>query len=143
MRLHAAARDSSDMLRTDTSLANPPAGYRSLSGPSARSVPGVSLGVSLGPFGPRALECPKSVLRVSPQCPGHLFDTPGTLSRQRVWTLQSPGREGSRDTRETLRAHFRSRATPVAGRGVRNTSCRTKAPKLAVFFLCQSFPQNV
>ena len=29
---------------------------------------------------PRAPECPKSVPRVSPECPGHLFDTPGTLS---------------------------------------------------------------
>ena len=35
----------------------------------ARSVPGVSLGVSLGPFGPRAPECPKSVPRVSRECP--------------------------------------------------------------------------
>ena len=35
---------------------------------------GVSDGVSGG--GPR---CPKSVPRVSPECPGHLFDTLGTL----------------------------------------------------------------
>ena len=34
----------------------------------AQSVPGVSFGVSLGPFGPRAPECPRSVPGVSPEC---------------------------------------------------------------------------
>ena len=34
----------------------------------ARSIPGVSLGVFLGPFVPRAPGCPKSVPRVSPEC---------------------------------------------------------------------------
>ena len=41
-------------------FATPPTCYRSLSGPSARSVPGVSLGVSLGP---------RSVQKVSRECP--------------------------------------------------------------------------
>ena len=55
---------------------------------------------SLGPFGPEVSrecprkrgcprECPKGlrsgVPRVSPECPGHLFDTPGTLSGT-FWT---------------------------------------------------------
>ena len=67
----------------------PPACYRSRSGPSGRSVPGVSLEVSLGPFGPRALECPKcprSVKKVSRTLWGH--------SRDIFWTLRSPGPEG-------------------------------------------------
>ena len=46
----------------------------------ARRVPGVSLRVSLGLFGPRAPECPKSVPRVSPECQKGVPDTPGTLS---------------------------------------------------------------
>ena len=40
----------------------------------------VSDGVSLGPFGPRAPECLKSVPRVSPECQKGVPDTPETLS---------------------------------------------------------------
>ena len=69
----------------------------------ARSVPRVSDGVSLGPFGPRTPECPKSVPRVSPECPGHLFDTPGTLSGLYFWTLRSPGPEGPSNGRKCLK----------------------------------------
>ena len=77
-----------------TKVATPTACYRSLSGP--RSVPGVSLGVSLGPFGPRAPESPESVPRVSRECQkgvralrGHSRDTLGDT----FW-IRSPGPEG-------------------------------------------------
>ena len=46
---------------------------------------GVSDGVSPG--------CPKSVPRVSPECPGHLFHTPGTLSGHFLDTPE-PGPRG-------------------------------------------------
>ena len=55
----------------------------------ARSVPGVSLKMSLGPFGPRAPECPESVPRVSPECQKGVSDTPGH-SQDTFWTLRSP-----------------------------------------------------
>ena len=98
---------------------------------------GVSHGVSPGPFGLRARECLKSVPRVSPECLGHLFDTPGTLSghfsdipdagaRKAPETLRgtlswTPRFSGtlSGTLPETLRAR-RARETPVAGRRVRN-----------------------
>ena len=98
---------------------------------------GVSDGVSLGPFGPQAPECPKSVPRVSPECLGHLSQTLRGHSRDTFWTLRSPGPEGpqrhpghsvghppfsgtlSGTLPGTLRAR-RARETPVAGRGVRN-----------------------
>ena len=98
-------------------LAKPPACYRSLLGPGpwamSRECP---LGVSLGPFGRRALECPKSVPRASPECPGHLFDTLGTLfghsgARRPKGPIDTPS-----DTAGTLRARS-ARQTPVAGRG--------------------------
>ena len=76
---------------------------------------------------------------MSPECPGHLFDTRGH-SRDTFWTLLSPGAEGPRrhpvghpprtppvfgdtlgDTPETLRAR-RARKTPVAGRRDRNAN---------------------
>ena len=64
---------------------------------------------------------PKSVPRVSPECPGHLFDTPGH-SRDTFWThpvghsLGHPRFSGTLSG--TLRAR-RARESPVAGRGVR------------------------
>ena len=70
----------------------PPASYRSLSGPSGPKYPwrgksgvfdGVFNGVSLGPFGPQAPECPESVPGVSKRCPGHSGDTLGTLLETR------------------------------------------------------------
>ena len=95
----------------------------------------VSHGVSPGPKGPRAPECPKSVPRVFPECLGYLFDTPGTLSGHSFDTPEPPGAaKGPGDTpwdtlsdtppfsgtlSETLpgttRAR-RARETPVAGR---------------------------
>ena len=87
-------------------VANPPACYRSLSGPSGPKCPGpkcprecprkrgVSEGVSDGclrTLRARAPECPKSVPRVSPEWPRSvrdtLFDTPGTLSGHFLDTL--------------------------------------------------------
>ena len=111
-----------------TSFATPPACYRSLSGPSGgRSVPGVSLGVSvsLRPFGPRAPEC----LNSFPSVPG-VFGTPFWHSGDTLGTLfghsgaQGPKgpRNTLRDTPGTLRAR-RARETTVAGRGGCNTSC--------------------
>ena len=83
------------------------------------SVPGVCLGVSLGPSG-ESKKCPESVPGVS----GHLFDTLGTLSGHFLDTPE-PGarraRETPRDTPGTLRAR-RARETPVAGRGVATLS---------------------
>ena len=79
----------------------------------ARSVPGVFLGVSLRPFGPRAPEWPK----VSPECPGHLFDTPGTLSGH-FWPLRSPGPEGSQRHPEE---HTRDTSGP---KGLRDSCSR-------------------
>ena len=75
----------------------------------ARSVPGVSLGVSLGPFEPRAPECPKSVPRVSPECQKGVPTLQGH-SRDTFWTLRSPGPEGPERTprgtpRGTLPGH--------------------------------------
>ena len=82
---------------------NPP---RSATGVSralqARSVPGVSLAVSLGPFGPGAPECPKSVPRVFPECQKGVPDTPGTLSGHFFGHSGARGPKGPRDTpRET------------------------------------------
>ena len=72
----------------------------------AGSVPGVSLGVSLGPFGLRAPECPKSVPRVSAECPGHLFDTPGTLSGHFLDTPEPGAQRAPETPRGTLPGHF-------------------------------------
>ena len=90
---------------------------------------GVSDGVSPGPFGPRAPECPKRVPRVSPECPGHLFDTPGTrFGHSGARSPKGPGTprrtlprtppifgDTLGDTPGTLRAR-RAQETPVAGR---------------------------
>ena len=116
---------------------------RSVSGSVPESVPenrgvsgSASQRVSPGPFESRAPECPKSVPRVSPECLGHLFDTPGTLSghfldipepgaRRTPATLretlpETPRFSGtlSGTLPETLQAR-RARETPVAGRGGR------------------------
>ena len=110
----------------------------------ARSVPGVSLGVSLGPFGPRAPECPKSVPGVSRECSRSVRDTFLTLSGHFLDTPE-PGAqrapETPRDTPGTLRAR-RARETPVAGRGGCNALIRSKnvwcwafeLPELPSFF---------
>ena len=72
----------------------------------ARSVLGVSLGVSPGPFGPQAPECPKSVPRVSPECQKGVLDTPGTLSGH-FWDTPEPGAQRALETpRGTLPGHF-------------------------------------
>ena len=72
----------------------------------ARSVLGVSLGVSLGAFGPLAPECPKkcpeSVPGVSESCPGHSGDTLGTLFGH----SGAQGPKGPRDIPRTLPGHF-------------------------------------
>ena len=109
--------------------------------------PRLATGVSRGPLGPKPpecpqecppktgypRECPKSVPRASPECPGHLVDTPGTLSghfldtpepgRHTFWTLpRTPPVFGDTlgGTLGTLRAR-RPRVIPVAGRGVRKS----------------------
>ena len=67
-----------------TRVATPPACYRSLSGPS----------------GPK---CPRSVpRRVSRECPGHLFDTPGTLSGHFLDTPEAGARRAPETPRGTL-----------------------------------------
>ena len=48
-------------------------------------------GVSLGPRALRAPECPKSLPRVFPECPGQSFHTPGTLSGHCLGTLEPRG----------------------------------------------------
>ena len=93
--------------------------------PTNGGVRGGVRGVSPGPFGLWATECPKSVPRVSP----------GGHSRDTFWTLWSPGPFGAPETPQgtlartplfsgrlsgtlpgTLRAQ-RARETPVVGRG--------------------------
>ena len=89
--------------------------------------PGLLQG-SLGPFGPEVSPgvSPRASSRVSPECPGHLFDTPGTLSRHFLGTPEGPGDTPWHtllDTPDTLGdtpGDTRARETPVAGRGVRN-----------------------
>ena len=83
------------------------------------SVPGVSLGVCLGHFGPRAPQCPKSVPRVS-QSVRDTFLTIWGHSRDTFGHSGARGPKGPRDTLRdtpgTLRAR-RAPETPVAGRG--------------------------
>ena len=103
----------------------------------ARSVPRVSFGASLGLFGPRAPECPKSVPRVSPsvprvspECSGHLFDTLGTLSGRFLDTPEPGARRAPETPRRTLPGHFGPEGperTSVAGRGVCNTFRRSES----------------
>ena len=90
--------------RTLKGFAIPPINYRGLSGPSGPgSVPdngGVRRSVPRGvpgPLGPRAPECPKSVLRVSPKCQKGVPDTLGTLSGHFLDTPEPPG-DTPRDT---------------------------------------------
>ena len=109
------------------SFANPPACYRSLSGPSCpkcpRSVPRVSVGVSLGPFGPRAPECPK-------RCSGHSGETLGTrFGHSGAQGPQGP-RDTPKDTPGTLQAR-RARETPVASWGVLKVSFSTGVLKVS------------
>ena len=70
------------------------------------AVSGSVLGVSLGPFGPRAPECPKSVPRVSPECQEGVPDTPGTLSGHFLDTPAPRARRNPETLRETLLGHF-------------------------------------
>ena len=72
----------------------------------ARSVPGVSLGVSLGPFAPRVPQCPKSVPRVSPECQKGVPDTLGTLSGHFLDTPEPGARRAPETPRGTLPGHF-------------------------------------
>ena len=72
----------------------------------ARSLPGVSFGVSLGPFAPRAPECPKSVPRVSPECQKGVPHTPGTLSGHFSDTPEPGARRAPETPRGTLPGHF-------------------------------------
>ena len=129
-----------------TSIAIPPACYRSLSGPSGpkcpRTVPenvpenaGCSrecpTGCPQGPSGPGLWECPESVPRVSPECQKGVpdfLDTPEPGVRRAPETTRrtlprTPPIFGDTlgDTPGTLRAR-RARETPVAGRRDRNTS---------------------
>ena len=79
-----------------------------------------SLGVSLGPFAPLALECPKSVPRVSPECQKGVPDTLGTLSGHFLDTPEPGARRAPETPRGTLPGPLRARRareTPVAGRG--------------------------
>ena len=98
-------------------IAIPPACYRSLPLPSGPKCPrsvrengGVSEGVSDGLSPARAPECPKSVPRVFPECPGHLFDTPGTLSGHFLDTPEPGARSAPETPRRTL-----PRTPPVFG----------------------------
>ena len=116
-----------------TKNCDPPACYRSLSGPSGpkcpRSVPEsvpenggcpreCPTGCPRGPSGPGL----RSVQKVSRECPGtlsgHFLDTPGTLSGHPVGhSLGHPPFSGTLSG--TLRGHFGpegTRETPVAGR---------------------------
>ena len=68
----------------------------------ARSVPGVSLQVSLGPFGRRAPECPKSVPGVSRECPRSVR-TPFLTLRRHFLDTPEPG---ARRAPETPRGTF-------------------------------------
>ena len=109
----------------------------------ARSVPRVSLRVSpqrgcpkecptlsLGPFGPRAPECPKSVLRVSSECEKGVLDSPGTLSGHFLDTQSdTPPPPVFGDTPGTLQAR-RAQETPVAGRGVRNYEAQSDCTRM-------------
>ena len=82
----------------------------------ARSVPGVSLGVSLGPFGLRAPECPKSVPRVSPECQKGVPDTPRTLSGHFLDTPEPGARRAPETPRGTLPGHSRDTSGPKGPR---------------------------
>ena len=76
---------------------------------------GVSHRVSPGPFRPQTRKCPKSVPRVSPECPGHLLDTPGTLSGYFLDTPEPGVRSTPWDTpSETsgFRGHSRDTSGP-------------------------------
>ena len=127
------------------SLANSPGQLQESSGPFGPEVSrgvfrecprkrGVSDRVSHGVLWPQAPECPKSVPRVSLECSGDLFDTPGTLSghffghsgaRGARRAPETPPWDTPSDTPRfrghsgtlpgTLRAR-RARKTPVAGR---------------------------
>ena len=72
----------------------------------------VSGGVSRGPSGPRAPERPKGVPRVSPECPGHLFDTPGTLSGHLLDTLEPGAWRAPETPLQTLARTPRFSGTP-------------------------------
>ena len=109
-----------------SNFATPPACYRSLSGPSARSVRECPSGCLWGRR-PRAPECARSVAGVSPECQkgvrtlrGHSRDTLGTLfGHSGARGPKGPRdtlRDTPRDTPGTLRAR-RAQETPVAGRG--------------------------
>ena len=72
----------------------------------------MSNGVSLGPlkFGPRALGCPESVPRVSPECQkgnGVLSDTPGPGARRAPETRRGTLSLVFGDALGTLPGHFR------------------------------------
>ena len=92
-------------------VANPPACYRSLSGPSDPKCP---RSVPRGVFA--ALRAPGS--GVSKRCPRSVWDT-FSHSGDTLATLFSP-KDTPRDTPGTLRAS-RARETPAAGQGVRNS----------------------
>ena len=94
--------DSPHTCESRSSVATPPACYRSL---SARSVPGVSLGVSLRPFAPRAPQCPKSVPRVSQECQKGVLDNVGTLSGHFLDTAEPGARRAPETPRGTLPGH--------------------------------------
>ena len=96
----------------DSLVATPPTCYRSLLGPSARSVPGVFSGCLWGPSGPGlrsvqrlSQECRRSVKKVSRTLRGHSRDT--------FWTLQRPGPEGPQRHPE---GHFRDTSGPKGPR---------------------------
>ena len=80
--------------------------------------------MSRGPLWPRAPECPKSVPRVSPECPD-TFLTPRGHSRDTFWTLRSPGPEGtSRHSVDTPSdtPHFKLGRTPKGAYSSRGRS---------------------
>ena len=93
----------------------------------ARSVPGVSLAVSLGPFGPR------SVQKVSRECPRSVRDTFLTLrghSRDTFWTLRSPRPEGPQRHPE---GHSRDTSGP---KGPRDSCSRSGALQCFIAIVC-------
>ena len=113
-------RQEIDCTGSAPTFANPPACYRSLSGPkSARSVPvpknvpengGVRGSVHGGPSVPGLGECPKSSPKVSSECQ-EMSRTLRGHSRDTFWTLPSSGPEGPvrhslRHPLGTLLGHF-------------------------------------
>ena len=75
-------------------------------GPFGPEVSRSVVGVSLGSFGPRAPECPKSVPRVCPERQKGAPDAPGTLSGHFLDTPEPEAQRAPKTPRGTLPGHF-------------------------------------